>query len=198
MGNRVVRGVVGCFTVFFLLAWYMAAGHAANWNIDALMTELSQTEPGRARFVEKKTIRMLEEPVVSSGELLYLPPDRLERKTLKPREETMVVDGGVATIVRGNRTHTMQLQEFPELAGVIDSIRGTLAGNRQLLEKSFELKLEGPRQSWRLLLKPTDKGLARIIRVIRMEGAYGRVHSIELEQMDGDSSVMTIAPLPKK
>jgi len=194
MGKRIIWR----FCAFFLLAWHMSMAQASGWNIDALMTELSQVEQGRAHFVEKKTIRMLEEPVVSSGELLYVPPDRLERKTLKPREESMIVEGGVATIVRGNRTHTMQLQEYPELAGVINSIRGTLSGNRQLLEQSFDLKLDGARQSWRLSLKPTDAGLARIIRVIRMEGAYGRVRSIELEQMDGDSSVMTIAPLSQK
>lgn len=186
------------YAAFFCLAWQMTMANAAGWNVDALMAELAQTEPGRARFVEKKMLRMLEEPVVSSGELMYLPPDRLERKTLKPREESMIVEGDVATIVRGKRTHAMQLQEYPELAGVINSIRGTLSGNRQLLEQSFDLKLDGSRPSWRLQLKPTEAGLARIIRVIRMDGAYGRVRSIELEQMDGDSSVMTITPLAEK
>ncbi len=186
------------YAAFFCLAWQMTMANAAGWTVDALMAELAQTKPGRARFVEKKTLMMLEEPVVSSGELLYSPPDRLERKTLKPREESMIVEGGVATIVRGKRTHAMQLQQYPELAGVINSIRGTLSGNRPLLEQSFALKLDGSRPSWRLQLKPTDAGLARIIRVIRIEGAYGRVRSIELEQMDGDSSVMTIAPLSEK
>lgn len=192
------KKIFGRYAAVLCLAWQMTMVQASNWNVDALMAELAQTEPGRASFVEKKTLMMLEEPVVSSGELLYTPPSRLERKTLKPREETMIVEGDVATIVRGNRTHTMQLQEYPELTGVINSIRGTLAGNREVLERSFDLKLSGSRASWRLNLKPADAGLARMIRVIRMEGAYGQVRSIELEQMDGDSSIMTIRPLSAK
>lgn len=171
---------------------------ASSWSIDALMNELAQAEPARARFVEKKTMAMLEEPIVSSGELAYIAPDRLERKTLKPRAETMVVEGESVTIERGGRIHTLSMQEYPELAGLIDSIRGTLAGNRQMLERSFSLKLEGSRPSWILTLVPTDAKLARMLRHVRVEGSRDRVRIIELEQRDGDSSVMTIEPIAGK
>ena len=192
------RCVVLRYAVLLLLACQAVAAQAAGWTIDRLMAELSQAEPARARFVEKKTMAMLEEPVVSSGELLYQAPDRLERRTLKPRAETMIVEGDTVTMTRGSRTHTMQLQDYPQLAGIIDSIRGTLAGNRQMLERSFELKLDGTRAAWKLTLVPSEPGIARMIRVIRMEGAYDRVRSIEMEQLSGDSSLMTIEPIAEK
>lgn len=180
------------------LALLAITSYAAAWNIDALMAELAQAKPGRAKFVEKKTVSLLDEPVVSSGELLYVAPDRLERKTLKPAPETMLVDGDRVMLERGGRTHTLSLQEHPELAGLVDSIRGTLAGNRQMLERSFRLQLEGSRTYWKLTLVPIDTRLTRMIRAIRMEGTHERVRSIELEQMDGDFSIMTITPLSGK
>jgi outer membrane lipoprotein-sorting protein len=183
---------------FCCLTLHAVSSYAAAWNIDALMAELSQAKPARAKFVEKKTMSMLDEPIVSSGELLYVAPDKLERKTIKPRPEMMLVDGDRITLKRGGRTHTLSLQEYPELAGLIDSIRGTLAGNRQMLERSFNLKLDGSRTDWKLTLMPTDTSLTRMIRVIRMEGTHEKVRTIELEQMDGDSSIMTIEPLSGK
>lgn len=180
---------------FCCLALHAASAFAGLWNIDTLMAELSQARPARAQFVEKKTFSMLDEPVVSTGELLYVAPDRLEKKTIKPRPETMVADGERITLERGGRTHTLSLHEYPQLAALIDSLRGTLAGDRKLLERSFNLKLEGSPAYWKLTLEPIDTSLTRMIRVIRMEGAHDMVRSIEVEQMDGDSSIMAIEPL---
>jgi hypothetical protein len=68
-------------------------GYAADWDIDQLMRGLAQNRSGHARFVEKKSIAMLDRPVESSGDLLFTAPDRLEKHTFKPKPETMVVSG---------------------------------------------------------------------------------------------------------
>jgi outer membrane lipoprotein-sorting protein len=168
---------------------------AADWNIDQLMQSLAQAKPGRATFVEKKYLGILDRPIESSGELSYSPPDRLEKRTVKPKAETMVVQGGSLVLERGRQNHTVQLQEYPELGGFIDSIRGTLAGDRKALERSFQLKLEGPAERWTLTLKPTDAKMGTTIHLVRIAGIRDTVRSIEIVQTDGDRSVMTIEPI---
>lgn len=169
-----------------------AASHAAEWNIDQLMQSLAQVKSGRANFVEKKYIAMLDRPVESSGELSFTAPDHLEKRTLRPQPETMVLDGGTLRIERGSQSYSLPLQQYPELAGFIDSIRGTLAGDRKALERAFSLKLEGNAGRWTLLLKPTDARMARTVHLIRIGGAADEVRSVEIIQTDGDRSVMTI------
>jgi hypothetical protein len=178
-----------------LLSIFMMASalsFAADWNIDQLMQSLAQAKPGRASFVEKKTIALLDRPIESSGELTYSAPDRLEKRTVKPKPETMVVEGGVLVFERGAKKHTVQLQEYPELAGFIDSIRGTLAGDRNALERAFRLKLDGAPQRWTLTLLPTNPKMATIVHLIRIAGVRDNVRSIEIIQTDGDRSLMTI------
>ena len=165
---------------------------AADWNLDQLMQLLAQAKPGRASFVEKKYIAILDRPIESSGELAYSAPDRPEKRTAKPKAETMVVEGETLILERGRQKHTVQLQQYPELGGFIDSIRGTLAGDRKVLERSFRLKLEGPAERWTLMLWPTDAKMATIIHLIRIAGIRDNVRSIEVIQTDGDRSVMTI------
>jgi outer membrane lipoprotein-sorting protein len=165
---------------------------AADWNIDQLMSALAQVKPGRASFVEKKTLSLLDRPIESSGELSYSPPDRLEKRTIKPKPESMLVEGGVLTFQRGQQKHTMQLAEYPELTGFIDSIRGTLAGDRKTLERSFRLKLEGPAERWLLTLLPINPKMATSVHLIRIAGMRDDMRSIEVIQTDGDRSLMTV------
>lgn len=166
--------------------------YAADWDIDQLMQTLAQTRSGQARFVEKKSIAILDQPVESSGELLYTAPDRLEKRTVKPKPETMVVQGDKLEIERGRQKIKVQLQEYPELAAFIDSIRGTLAGDRKALERSYQLSLEGTAQGWTLKLVPVDSKMKQVVALIRITGARDEIRSINVTQVDGDSSNMLI------
>lgn len=166
--------------------------HAADWDLDQLMQTLAQTRSGQARFVEKKSIAILDQPVESSGELLYTAPDRLEKRTVKPKPETMVVQGDTLEIERGRQKIKVQLQEYPELAAFIDSIRGTLAGDRKALERSYQLTLEGSAQAWTLKLLPIDSKMKQVVALIRITGVRDEIRSIHVTQVDGDSSLMSI------
>jgi hypothetical protein len=169
--------------------------HAAEWNIDQLMQLLAQSRSGHASFVEIKSIAMLDKPVESSGELFYKAPDYFEKRTLKPKPESMVLNAGTLIIERGQKKHTLQLQDYPEVAAFIDSIRGTLAGDRKALERTYQLGLEGSTQGWKLLLTPIDGKMKEVVEHINISGVNDEVQTIEIHQADGDSSLMSIEKL---
>lgn len=188
---RVMRRVL----VALALMPLPVASHAAAWDIDQLMRGLAQIRSGHARFVEKKTIAILDKPVESSGELFYTAPDYLEKRTIKPKPESMILDRGTLVIERGRQKHGLQLQDYPELAAFIDSIRGTLAGDRKALERNYRLSLDGTAERWTLQLLPVDEKMQAVIKRIRVAGSLDTVRSIEITQADGDSSLMLIERL---
>lgn len=165
---------------------------ATDWTLDQLMQSLAKNRQGRASFVEKKTVAVLDRPVESSGELLYIAPSRLEKKTIKPKAESLILDGDTLTIERGNKKHTLQLQDYPEVAGLIDSIRGTLAGDRKALERFFKLDLSGDAKQWTLVLLPHDERVAQTVQMIRITGRRDDVRAIDILHTNGDRSSMTI------
>jgi hypothetical protein len=184
------------FLVALLALALPVFSHAADWDIDQLMQTLAQTRSGHVSFVEKKSIAMLDAPVESSGELFYTAPDRLEKRTLKPKPETMVLDQGTLLVERGRQKHSLQLQDYPEIAAFIDSIRGTLAGDRKALERNYRLSLDGSSQNWTLQLLPVNEKMLAVVKRIRIAGVREDVNRIEIFQADGDSSVMLIEKLP--
>ena len=171
---------------------------ALAWDIDTLMRDLAHHQGGRARFVETKSIALLDKPVVSTGELLFTPPARLEKRTVQPKPELMVLDGDQLRLERGKHKFTVRLSEQPEALAFVDSLRGTLTGDKAALEKSYKLRLAGSEERWTLDLLPDDQRIAAFVLRITFGGTRNRVEWIRYLQADGDSSVMTIEPDEKK
>jgi len=178
-----------------LLLTALPAAHAADWQLADLMQQLGQIRNAQARFVERKYIALLDQPVESSGELSFTAPDRMEMRTLRPKKQSLLLDGNRLTMAQDGRTRTMSLQSYPEVAAFVEGIRGTLAGDRQALERVYQVHLIGNAARWQLLLVPREASMSRIISRIRIGGSQSDVLSVAYDHADGDRSEMQITPL---
>jgi len=182
------------------LALCLASGAAqAAWQLGDLMQALAQSKGGQASFIEKKYLSIVDKPVESSGELRYVAPDRLEKRTLKPRAESLVLEGQRLTIERtGKQRLTLDLQSYPEAAAFVDSIGGTLAGDRSALEKVYRLSLSGDAAQWQLILLPQYSRMSDIVSRIVIRGSRGDVTRIDFDLADGDRSEMIITKVSRE
>ena len=170
----------------------------AAFDVGQLMNDLARHKGGKARFVEKRFISLLDKPVISSGEMTYTAPDRLEKRTLVPKIETLLLDKDILSIEREKQKLSINLANQPEALAFVDSIRGTLSGNRVALEKNYALHLAGTAEKWVLTLLPSDQKIAAIVQRITVSGQKNQVRSIEYLQADGDRSVLSIDPVEAK
>lgn len=178
-----------------LMLSVLALPALANFDVAQLMAELAKTREARAKFVEKRYLAVLDKPVVSNGELAYSAPDKLEKRTVSPKPEVLQLNGDTLTLERDKRKLSIQLSNQPEALAFVDSIRGTLSGNRTALEKHYAIRLNGTADKWTLTLLPSDQKIATLLRRITINGKKNLVYSIEYQQADGDRAVMTIEPL---
>ncbi len=160
--------------------------------LDGVMHSLAQRRHGQVSFVEQQFLHMLKRPVESYGELIYDAPSRLEKRTIEPRPETLVVDGELVTVQRGRRNHVLDLKAYPQILPFIESIRATLAGDRAALERLFRLEFAGSEVRWTLVLRPLDAQLAKTVAEIRIDGSRDELSRVEIRQSDGDRSLMTL------
>ena len=167
---------------------------APGWGLPQLMQSLARVKSASAQFTERKTVRMLSAPLVASGTLTYVAPDHMQKITLSPAPERFTLDGDQVTIVGGpdNSTHTFSVPDYPQIGGLVEGIRATLAGDLAALERSYAVRLTGGPSDWQLLLAPKDGELARFIKSVRIVGSDDRIHAVDTEESDGDHSDMTI------
>jgi outer membrane lipoprotein-sorting protein len=172
---------------------------AADLGIPDLMQMLGQRKTGTATFIEKKYIAMLDQPLESSGELAFSAPDHLEKRTLKPKPESVVLDGNKLVLERADgRRMTVSLTDRPEVAAFVESIRATLTGDRTALEHYYTTGIRGSAEQWQLTLTPVQSRMLKVIRQIRIAGQHDQVKSIEFMQADGDHSIMDITSTTSK
>lgn len=181
-------------SALFLLS-LLALPASAAFDIGQLMGELASNKGGRASFVEKRYIALLDTPVVATGEMRFTPPDRLEKFTLTPKPEILRLERDMLSIERENQKLIIQLGNQPEATAFVDSIRGTLAGDRAALERNYALYLAGSPEKWTLTLLPSEPKIAALLQRITISGSRSRIRSIEYLQADGDRSVLTIEPI---
>jgi len=170
------------------------AGDAAGWDIKRLMQELAQVKTAQGRFVERKHLAILNAPLELSGTLVYVAPSRLEKHTLAPRPESLVLEREELTIEsrERNQRRTLVLQDYPVIRAFVESIRSTLAGDLPTLTRFYQVSLDGGERRWRLTLKPSEPGMRDVVSEIRISGDRSWINAIEIIETGGDRSVMTI------
>jgi outer membrane lipoprotein-sorting protein len=183
-----------------LLLCLAAGSHAAAeaapdvWSIERLMQRLAAVKTAKATFVERKHLRILDAPLELSGTLLYTAPGHLEKHTLKPKPESLVLDKDTLTHEDRTRSRrrTLRLQEYPAIWAFVESIRSTLAGDLQGLNRFYRVTLAGGETDWRLTLDPSEPDIQRLVKQIRITGTHTSIRTIEIMEAEGDRSVMTI------
>jgi hypothetical protein len=170
------------------------AARAGFSDLDEVMGLLAMRQHGRVEFIEQQFLSVLKRPIESSGELRYDAPDRLEKRTLKPRTETLVLSGGILTVERAHSRRVTDLHAYPQVLPFVESIRATLAGDRGALERVFHLDFAGSLERWSLVLVPLDSKVKQSVAQVRIDGMRDQLQRVEIRQPDGDRSLMTLRP----
>ena len=175
-----------------LLATLPAAAQEEPWDFGKLTAQLAQVQTSRARYSEVRRVAVLQKPLHLSGTLLYARPARLEKRQTLPFEEVMSVDGDWLTVEREGKTRRIALHSSPLIAALVESLRATLAGDREELERLYSVRVEGTRRRWTLALTPREVEVAGVVKSIVIAGSGSRIVRIEILEPGGDGSVMTI------
>lgn len=171
-----------------------AAEAGVEWGVEQLMQRLARVKSTKGKFVERKHLRILDAPLEFSGTLLYTAPGHLEKHTLTPKPEILILDQDTLTFEdkAKNRRRTLRLQQYPVIWAFVESIRSTLAGDLQSLNRFYRVSLEGSEPDWRLTLDPREPEIQQVVKRIRITGSNASVRSVETVEAEGDRSVMTI------
>lgn len=199
--RRAVRSRASIDAIAVLVAACIASAASPSVAADAfgvedLMRGFASVKESRATFVEKKLLASLDQPLESSGELVYVAPSRLERRTIRPKPETLIVDGDTLVVERGGTRRSISLASYPQVAVFTGSIRSTLAGDLAALKRDYRVDFDGTRERWRLTLLPSNPSVAALVSRVQLTGRDQRIEGIEVLQADGNRSVSVITPQP--
>lgn len=191
--TRARRSMFGLVMALILLPRVLPADDA--WTLPQLMEALAAVTEVDATFFELKELAVLETPLESSGILRYRAPDDMEKEVLYPEPMRYTITRDQLVIEQpGGKRETIPLDRYPLLRVLSESMRATLAGDQQTLERLYRVSMSGDVGDWTLRLEPIDPDIARHVIAIVISGSSNQVLLVETLESRGDRSVMTISP----
>jgi len=170
-----------------LLGLLAATPAAAQATLEAAMAALAAVPRSTARFSEEKSIPELSSPLPSTGTLSWQAPDRLEKHTTWPAEETLRVEGDRLLLARPaqNIRQELSLDQSPEIRPFVEAIRATLAGDAATLRRFYDLSFRPEGDGWHMVLVPLSLRIRAVLQQVDVYGAGGAVRQVETRGNDG-------------
>jgi outer membrane lipoprotein-sorting protein len=172
------------------------AAYAQSWGLPDLMQSLAQVHSASAAFTARQTSPVLSAPLISTGTLTYTAPGYLRKTTSAPTPEDFILNGEKITLTsaQAGGTRVFNINQDPRIAGLVEGIRGTLAGDLPQLETFYNVSLSGGADNWQLTLLPKPAALAKFLRSITITGHQSTLDTIDTATADGGDSRMSIRP----
>ncbi len=182
------------------MATTSASEPAAASSSQALVAALGQPAPAHTAFAEARFLKILDRPLVVSGQLSWLGGDKLQRRVDRPWQETATIaDGEVTEQREGKRPRHFSLKRAPQLQVLLDSFVALLSGDAARLQQVFEIRQSGDAGSaWTLNLVPREARVAKTVASIRVDGIGRQSRCLYMQEADGDLAVDLLGPLAAK
>jgi outer membrane lipoprotein-sorting protein len=166
-----------------------AAAAKAPADIDALLAGLSKAPGLYAHFREEKHITVLQQPLVSEGNIYFTQPSRFARHTEKPTKAVMIIDGNQLQFGNADGQESMNLAANPVARLFADAFVMLLSGNRAGLEKIFTMQLTprpGAAGEWKLMLTPRVAPMDKMIKEMELRGRGLSLDELDVREASGD------------
>ncbi|MFC4526136.1 LolA-related protein [Dyella halodurans] len=182
-------------TMLSLCANASAPEDAATARV--LVNSLGRPAPARTAFAEARFLKLLDQPLVVSGELAWLGGDRLERRVDHPnREVSSIADGEVTQQREGRPPRRFSLKRAPQLQIMLDSFVALLGGDSERLEQAFAIQhTVNDTKRWTLTLTPRDPTLLRTVSRIEIDGQGNEPRCMRMQETDGDLAIDLLGEL---
>lgn len=196
-GDRGSRRLPGLAGGVLLLGATMFAAPGTAATVEERLQQLADQAGTPLHFEETRDSGLLSEPLIVRGRLIYDPvTGQLTKQVDSPRPARLsVTETHLVAQVGDGRSRRMPLEQRPDLAALLVTVRALLAGRIDAVNDRFESTLEADEDSgeWKLTLQPRDAALADALQLLEILGAGDRVHTLQAT-LDQEVQRMTILP----
>ena len=176
---------------FFLFSMHAHALETKNGLVE-LLQQFAQQQQSTADFTEEKRTSFLRKPIISSGYLQFIAPNKLYKIIQQPENVSQKITGNELEIKERNKTHTIDLTEHPEFSVILRSIMSLLSGDHAALKKDFKMAFNKVKSLWTLKLIPHDSYIASYVDSIEMSGNKDKLTKIIVNETNKDRSITFI------
>ena len=147
----------------------------------------------RSRFVQEKSLSMLEEKMVSEGQFLFKKENRVRMEYEKPFKYLMIINNNQVYIRDGEKENKISSKSnriFNQINRImIDCVQGTMLANPDFSVRLFENNQHGLIELMPLTKSMKDLFKSILITIDRSDFSASR---IDMNEINGDNTVIRL------
>jgi hypothetical protein len=140
-----------------------------------------------AKFAEEKKVLILQRPLRSTGQVIFLPQKGLYRQLVTPfQQELLITTTAVHQRDDHGRVETMALDKLPFARALVAGLLTVFSGSWESIHSHFQVYFFSADPQWKLGLLPKQPMMSQIISCIILEGENHQVLSLWVHEANGD------------
>jgi hypothetical protein len=172
-----------------------APAHGAA--VDPVFARL-QLQRLRCAFRDEKHIALLARPLVTTGTITFDRDRGIVRSTSAPHAEKAVLTRTALRIQKGDRVEDIPLDRSKDLQAFALIFPTLLRGERQDIERSFDIALYGRADGWwALAFTPRSDSLRALVRRVVVFGRAGELAALQIVEASGDTTDTRLSEVHK-
>lgn len=183
--KKIIKHNIKASIVFLMLFTDLAYA----LELTELLHLFSQEKQSTVDFKNEKHTSFLDEPIISSGYLKFIAPNKLQKIILKPEKISQKIDGNELKIINENETNIINLDDYPEFSIILGATISVLSGNHSALKEDFKIIFDHKEAGWKLLLSPHDSYISGYVESIKMFGNKNKISKIVVTEPNHDQSI---------
>lgn len=165
----------------------VVAARNHNPHFDAVLEQLKAASRVRSEFIQTKTMRLLQRPLVSAGRMIFDRGLGLYWHIETPFPSTLLVTDQQILQRSGEQRSRLSAQQNPVAFGFAQVFFHVLSGNFDNIFEQFEVIFTERANGWKIALVPRDEQMRAVVATINLTGS-GDLDRVDIVDHAGDST----------
>lgn len=181
--------------LFILLCCLRADADELDSVID-ILNAIEATRSIPILFTERRSSRLLDEPLILSGEITFIEGGALRKQISRPVVESVLISADTIELSRNGKTRRLSMDRRGDLKAFYLGMQALLTGDSQGLLELFEASSSVEQDAWTIDLVPKTAELRKFLSRLTVTGRGSQIRTLLTEQPGGDWQEMSFGIEP--
>jgi len=188
------------YLLFALLI--QTGGFAQNKDqqiISQINTAASKMTSMQCDFVQTKTVKLLNDKMVSKGKMYYQQQNKLRWEYTSPYTYTFILNGSKVSLKKKNRNDVIDVNQNKMFREIVNIMMNSVVGKCLSDKKSFKTTIQDAQTEYKATLVPQSKEMKQMFTkiILHFNKQQSVVTKVEMMEKNGDSTVISLTNIVK-
>lgn len=183
-----------------VIAFVVSYGQNNNQQIiDKINAAASKLSTMQCDFVQTKSVKLLNDKIVSKGKMYYSQPNKLRWEYITPYTYTFILNDNKVVLKKNNKNSVIDVNQNKMFREIVNIMMNSVVGKCLTDKKSFKTTVKDASSEWIATLLPQSKELKHMFTkiVLHFDKKQSVIVQVDMYEKNGDQTIISLINIVK-